>query len=591
MKINKSVLLFLAMIMLFASCRKEIDDIKETPIIPDPIVEIQGSVIGQVQDENLNPIEGAVVKMQGEWVFTDENGLFHLKDQIMPEKGAYVQVEKDDYFTGSRVFYPKLGEENQVIIQLLEKKEVGSFNASQETTIAFEGVEIDFESDGIVHENNEAYQGEVHVVAKYLDPILAATHRQMPGDLTAYDEEGELVALTSMAMIGVELLDDNGNALQLAEGKACTVKIPVPESLKNTAPDVIPLWYFDEEIGRWIEEGEANLIDGIYVGKVAHFTFWNCDIPLPYTTLHIQVNSGETGLVGARVRITDIALNSFREDITNSEGYVGGIVPAGTPLLLEVFNSCGAVTFSDELEPLNEETYMNIVLEGIVFSEVSGTVSSCGSSISENTYVRLEIGNEEVFVGLNEDYSFATTIENCGNATNVRAVAFDPLAGLVSESVEKPFVEEVSFGELSMCDTFLSEQLHYTFGDSTIFATTAGGNIGPYAVNFTKTYINDSNGEPIKVVIEITLLDWITGNALTTVLLYDFINPDNSISIPVPQHGFTASGIGDSYITQSGGEEFFVFSGILTDIEVTDSTLWNPEYNPFTYKYVIKTEE
>ena len=590
MKINKSVFLFLAMIMLIASCRKEIDDINETPIIPDPIVQIEGSVIGLVQDENLNPIEGAVVKMQGDWVFTDENGLFNFKNKVMPENGAFVQVEKDYYFPGSRVFYPRLGEENQVSIQLIEKKEVGSFQTSQDATITFEGVEIDFLAEGIVTEGGELYQGEVHVVAKYLDPTLDATHVQMPGDLTAFNEEGELVALTSFAMMGVELLDDNGDALQLAEGKACTVKVPVPESLQSSAPDVIPLWYFDEEIGRWIEEGEATLENGIYIGKVEHFTFWNCDIPRDYTTLQVNVNNTKEGIVGLKIRITDIAMNSFREDITNANGDVSGIVPAGTPLLLEIISVCGENIYTEELGLLVTETDKTIEITSILYSTITGIVSSCGSSISETAYVKLKIGNEEIFVGLEEDNSFETTLQNCGSSTNIIAAAYDPLEGLVSQPIEKPFGEEINLEGLTMCDTLLMEHLYYTFGDEISYITPENS-LDTFIMYFTQEHINDTDGTPLKVLINVVTLNWMTGHIDESVIIYDYMDPENNISLIVGESGFIASGTGDSYITQSGPDEFFVFTGTLTDFEITNDTLWNPDYDPFTYKFVVKKEE
>jgi photosystem II stability/assembly factor-like uncharacterized protein len=38
------------------------------------------------------------------------------------------------------------------------------------------------------------------------------------------------------------------------------------------------LFFFDEEQGRWIEEGGASIVDGKYVGTVTHFSSWNADV-------------------------------------------------------------------------------------------------------------------------------------------------------------------------------------------------------------------------------------------------------------------------------------------------------------------------
>ena len=47
----------------------------------------------------------------------------------------------------------------------------------------------------------------------------------------------------------------------------------------------MPLWYFDEQKGMWVEEGVATKQGNQYVGTVNHFTDWNCDIPSEWNTV------------------------------------------------------------------------------------------------------------------------------------------------------------------------------------------------------------------------------------------------------------------------------------------------------------------
>lgn len=64
----------------------------------------------------------------------------------------------------------------------------------------------------------------------------------------------------------------NGQKLQIASGKKVKMSNKVPNELLDKAPSTIPLWYFDESLGYWIEKGEAHLVNDSYVGEVGHFS-------------------------------------------------------------------------------------------------------------------------------------------------------------------------------------------------------------------------------------------------------------------------------------------------------------------------------
>lgn len=54
---------------------------------------------------------------------------------------------------------------------------------------------------------------------------------------------------------------------------------PIPETMRDNPPPTIPLWYFDDESGLWVEEGIATLQGDVYVGEVGHFSWHNLDVP------------------------------------------------------------------------------------------------------------------------------------------------------------------------------------------------------------------------------------------------------------------------------------------------------------------------
>ena len=90
---------------------------------------------------------------------------------------------------------------------------------------------------------------------------------------------GEANLLETFGMLTVELTGSNNEKLQITSDSE--LKFPIANEQLSTAPNTIPLWYFDEENGYWIEDGEATKVGNQYVGTVSHFTPWNVDIPLP----------------------------------------------------------------------------------------------------------------------------------------------------------------------------------------------------------------------------------------------------------------------------------------------------------------------
>ncbi len=118
----------------------------------------------------------------------------------------------------------------------------------------------------------------------YLDP--AADLSSMPGgDLLALpansDPNSAPVPLETYGMMEFDLRDQNGNEVHQLNGNA-EVCMAAGSGLQSG--DTVPLWYYDEERGLWIEEGQGTVQnrDGqlMICGNVTHFTWWNYDQPV-----------------------------------------------------------------------------------------------------------------------------------------------------------------------------------------------------------------------------------------------------------------------------------------------------------------------
>jgi hypothetical protein len=246
-----------------------------------PAVTFSAPVLGFVVDENNNPVQNATVSTGGQTFTTDANGAFEFASAPFTGNFCYIKAVKNGYFFGSVTVQGKSGGAFATQLVMLKQDNVQTFDATAGKQITVTGgATINFPADAIKKLDGTTYTGNVSVATKYLSPEAGNFSAITPGgDLRAYDNNGKDVMLYSYGMVGVELRDGAGNQLQLAEGKKAEISMPMPASMSSTAPATIPLWYFDENKGVWIEDGEAKLQNGNYVGSVSHFTYWNCDAP------------------------------------------------------------------------------------------------------------------------------------------------------------------------------------------------------------------------------------------------------------------------------------------------------------------------
>ena len=153
-------------LLIFSSCRKDINIDDEISSTPEPSIEhyepkveaIVGDVTGYIIDENSEPVIAAYVTMDGNSTSTDDYGHFFFTGKSMNKLGALVKVEKEGYFKGSRRFFPNANQDNRVKIQLLTKSFDDSFNVADGGTVSMiNGASVDFAANSIRTESGEAY--------------------------------------------------------------------------------------------------------------------------------------------------------------------------------------------------------------------------------------------------------------------------------------------------------------------------------------------------------------------------------------------------------------------------------------------------
>lgn len=459
------VLALLSLGVLITSCRKDKDLIIDEIVLGEG--EVIGTITGQVLDERNKPIENASVIINNDIQKTDENGFYLFIDKALNSSGAVVKVQADSYFEVSKIVNPKAKTKTIVNVKLLDKKLTSTINASLGGTVevvngSLTG-QINFEENAFVLKGTtDQYTGTVQVFARVINPANEDEALAIPGDLRALDVSNDVVQLASFSMVGVSLETSDGRELALASNKEATILFPIDPSLQASAPATIPLWHYNIETGHWEEEGSAELINNQYQGKVAHFSFWNCDMPFPLVPISgrlIDENGNPLADFVVGIKITDSGL--VRTGETNASGEFSGGIPVGENLEIAFSSNFKCVDFSSSQ---NIGSFSEAVSLGDIVITlppdlhfISGRLLNCESSNTQNGYIILSSGNSHSITYSNSDGLFL--IPACFPGSTL--VAIDYVNGFKSPpiSFESSIEEDTHIGDVFLCiehDTYIT---------------------------------------------------------------------------------------------------------------------------------------
>ncbi len=447
--------IFLFLTLLFSACRKDNTTTEVERIPPEVQVNIESTIQGYVTDKNGMPIPDARVTVFNESKQTNEYGFFKITG-LVNELQALIKVEKTGYFNQFRSLIPSEEAVDRTRFQLVEKNTPQTILATTggEVTILGETT-VAFQVNGFIDEFGNPYNGDVNVYSYFIDPTASNADEIMPGSLLARNMDDELNVLQSFGMVNVVLEGSGGQQLDI--NKPATLTIAVPSAISNNAPAEIPLWYFDEEIGIWKEEGSAFLSAGKYVGTVNHFTFWNCDVPLEFFTLLSGQVISEAGVPVVKVRITDPNSGISAADWTDENGNFDGYVPKDTELLLEILDECNAtVLHSETIGPFSEEeTDLGIIdlFNNSDLIEVSGTLVDCIGDPISNGQVILSLPGQfyptQTETAMDGTFSIVTSA--CGSA-EVEILVIDFDNSIINDPVTYPVAADMALGDIEICN-------------------------------------------------------------------------------------------------------------------------------------------
>lgn len=245
------------------------------------------TIAGIVLDENKQPVAGATVTAHGSTMQTGAGGEFVFSNITVPDGRLFVNVTKAGYYNATKGEIPRSGDITNLKIVMMQKTVTHTVNSTTGGSADLtNGSKVEIQPNSVVTQGGSQYNGNINMSVVYMDPTSTSfTETVQGGDMAALRSDSSSATLLSFGILKVILEGTGGEQLQIAAGSSSTITSTIPASMVSSAPNTIPLWFFDEQTGLWREEGSATKQGDKYIGTVNHFTDWNCDHP------------GETGTV------------------------------------------------------------------------------------------------------------------------------------------------------------------------------------------------------------------------------------------------------------------------------------------------------
>ncbi len=177
---------------------------------------------------------------------------------------------------------------------------------------------------------------------------IDVTDGESASDYTA-TLNGRDTGLMSYGVLSVEITDAAGQEYQIRSGGRARLIMPIAGTREGQvpagAPDLVPVWSYDESGGRWMKTGEAQLdrASASYVGTVNHFSEINVDAPGADSCIRVLV---DPSLIGKTLRVSDVAgdgidYTEVEEDELDQPLNVIYTIPPSQLVRLEVLDSPG----------------------------------------------------------------------------------------------------------------------------------------------------------------------------------------------------------------------------------------------------------
>jgi len=439
------ILIFLFCLAFVTSCHEDILDDKASSestvqvTVPDVYNEISSDIIGFVGDQSGSPIAGALVETYSSSAVTNQYGIFSLLGSDTDQLGTYLTVSKDGFLSHSKLVYPS--ETGSIISKLLldEISEDASFENTNGGTVALQsGGTLVFEGQSITQANGSAYNGLVSVSADLGSAIDEDFGIDIYGGFRAKGPDGadKVIAAIGTLDLSVTTVDQ---LVVIDESTTVSVKWPIPEEFIGRAKEEISVWFFDDQIQKWIEGGTAKKNGSYYeflVNQAGHFmlgdpygivrycTSVTNDELLPLSNVHYRIQLGGYTVGGG---------------VTGDDGILCSMVPLEEEFEIEFYHA----TCDDVLKTVTIDPQSEVALGDEVILETEALlrtgIVTCNQIGVENAIIMVTGGNlPQLYVtDQNGDFSFDLDLVICDDVDQYQVIAIgqDGSSPMINQSM------------------------------------------------------------------------------------------------------------------------------------------------------------
>jgi len=237
-----------------------------------------GTISGKVKDLNGNALSDVTVTASNIVTVSDNDSSFSFSN--IPETSRMVVTfTKENYVSTTKIARVRENENSYIEAVMAQEDVVQNIDAGNGGTITTpDGGSVVLSAGVLVDSDGNPYSGTATVSLTTFDPSTDAGLEAFPGDFEGVRIDGSTEPILSYGYMDITIKDNSGNLLQLGQGQTAEIEIPIPQSLVNSAPATIPLWYFDPSDGKWHEEGAGTKNVNKYTATIAHFSIWNFDV-------------------------------------------------------------------------------------------------------------------------------------------------------------------------------------------------------------------------------------------------------------------------------------------------------------------------
>lgn len=366
----------------------------------DIVSPVLGELSGVIRNVAGEPLEGVHVFTQGYDTVTNAAGEYVL--YIPTGETFSVSAELADYAQNSRNVVMEEDGVAQLDMVLVVVDKVMVFDVNTGATISTKGASVELGASSIVNQDGSAFTGNVVARVSFNQVTSSIGREAFPGDYIGLQTNGDETVLQSYGFIDVTLEDENGNTLRLADGATARLTYPMDSNIETT-PATIPLWYYDIELGIWVEDGVAVYDAGTntYSGTVSHFTTWNLDAKAERAVFQGCVEDAS----GLRIENAALVVEAQgwmkvkqNEDAQGAFKFINA--PANFPITLTALSGDSSSTPLTFTLSTGETRELGcLVLDqgaNTGFASVSGRVLNSDGTPMSNTHMRIKDNGEDL---------------------------------------------------------------------------------------------------------------------------------------------------------------------------------------------------